>query len=90
MQLVFPIRRYYLQRTGISGEVCKIATKFGDYRYFSAERTICDCARMKNKLDSRIYQEITDTYERQKFQKDRVYAYAKELRALKNVENLWV
>lgn len=86
MEFVFPVRRYYLQNTNISGEICRRETDFGDYRYYSTERTLCDCLRLRNNLDDGIYMEIVEIYRKRKEQQERVREYAKALRALRNVE----
>lgn len=86
IEMNYPIRRYFLQNTNMEGEIKEITTDFGSYRYYSEERTFCDCIRMKDKLSEGIYIEILDAFKRRKSEKDIIYAYAKRLRALQNLK----
>lgn len=86
MELDFPIRRFYLQNAGLSGEIYRVDSEFGHYCYYSPERTFCDCFRMKDKLEKNVYLEIENKFRQFDCQRERIYAYAKVLRALRNVE----
>lgn len=87
MELDFPIRRFYFQNAGIPGEIRVKDTEFGSYRFYSPERTYCDCFRMQDKLSPELLAEITAQYHKQQL-KSRVMEYAKELRAIRNVERV--
>ena len=82
---VYPVKRFYLQNAGIKGEIVKVHTKFGDYQYYSPERTMCDCIRMKDKVDQEIYFDVLEKYDKNYKGKDVIYEYAKRLRALQNI-----
>jgi hypothetical protein len=87
IELIYPIKRYYFQNTHLDGEIKEIYTEFGSYRFYSEERTLCDCIRMKNKISEEIYIEILNRYKKQAEKKDVLYAYAKKLRALESLKN---
>lgn len=86
MEFEFPIHRFYFQNANLEGEIQTIKTEFGDFKVYSQERTICDCMRMKEQIDSETYFEIEQFYRSRQEQLKRVRDYAKVLRALKNVE----
>lgn len=86
IDLIYPVKRYYLQNANIEGEIKEITTDFGDYRFYSEERTFCDCIRMKEKISDDIYVEILDAYQKQTEERERIYTYAKKLRALQNLK----
>lgn len=86
IDLIYPVKRYYFQNANIPGEIKEITTDFGSYRFYSEERTFCDCIRMKTKINEDIYVEILDAYKRYTAEKDVIYAYAKKLRALQNLK----
>ena len=86
MELYFTIRRYYFQNEDIGGDICTKTTEFGYYRYYSEERAICDCLRLKNKLEEHIYIEVTEAYRLKDQSRARIYEYAKALRGLRNVQ----
>ncbi|MCI5649177.1 MAG: hypothetical protein MR332_07070 [Fusicatenibacter sp.] len=86
MEFDFPIQRFYLQNTDLPGEICEVQTEFGSYRYYSPERTFCDCVRMKKRLKYAVYQEIMEACRAGACETEKITAYAKILRALRNVE----
>lgn len=86
IDLIYPVKRYYFQKANIPGEIKEITTDFGSYRFYSEERTFCDCIRMKNKINNDIYVEILDAYRRHNAERDVIYSYAKKLRALQNLK----
>lgn len=88
MELYFPVRRFYLQNTNIENEINRVKTDFGDYQYYSEERTFCDCFRMKNKLDPDWYLEIENAYRQRQKQMNRVLVYAEKLRAVRDLKNI--
>lgn len=88
MEIYFPIRRFYLQNTNIDNEISWVKTDFGDYQYYSEERTFCDCFRMKKKLKPDCYLEIENVYRQRQIQKDRILVYAEALRAAQNIKNV--
>lgn len=85
MEFDFPIRRFYLQNTGLPGEICEIETEFGSYRCYSAERTLCDCLRMKEKFELSVYREIVESIRKGNCEKQRVADFAGALRTWRNV-----
>lgn len=86
INLIYPVKRYYFQNANLEGEIKEIVTNFGSYRFYSAERSLCDCVRMKNKISEEIYADIFEAYQRQTEKRDVIYAYAKKLRALQNLK----
>jgi len=88
MEMNFPIRRFYLQNAGLEDEIQTVTTKFGEYKIYSLERSLCDCFRMKDKLDSDVYFEIVNAYKKQEQLKERLLSYAKALRAVKCIKEI--
>lgn len=86
MELLFPIQRFYFQNASIPGEIRTKTTEFGSYRYYSEERSICDCLRMGNRLEPSVYMEVVDVYRQSGRSQKRIYEYAKALRGLRNVQ----
>ncbi len=86
MEFSFPVNRYYLQNTGYEGEIEEVITEYGNYRVYSLDRSVCDCIRMKNKLDKKDLGEIESAYKKSKGDVNRLLAYAKGLRALKCIK----
>jgi len=87
MEMAFPIRRYYFQNAGFPDEIRVKETEFGSYRYYAPERTYCDCFRMQEKLPPELFAEVVGRYRKQKLHA-RVMEYAKELRAIRNVQRI--
>lgn len=88
MNFEYPVMHFYLQNAYMDGEVQKIHTEFGDFQIYGVERTICDCLRMKGKLEENAYLEILEYYQQKIDRQERVKQYAKSLRALKNVTKI--
>lgn len=86
IELIYPVKRYYFQNTNLEGEIREKVTDFGSYRFYSEERSFCDCLRMKNKIAEDVYVEILDAYQQKTSEKKIIYAYAEKLRALKNIK----
>ncbi len=86
VNIYFPVHRYYFQNTGDSKEIDTIRTKYGDYRVYSKERTICDCIRMERDLKKGDLEEMVAALSPNEKQIKRILEYAKELRALKPVK----
>ena len=86
MEFAFPVIRYYFQNTGAEDEIETVNTEFGSYRVYSVDRTVCDCIRMKSRLDERKLEEIEKAYKERNPDIDRLFVFAKGLRALKCVK----
>lgn len=86
MEFAFPVIRYYFQNTGAEDEIETVNTEFGSYRVYSVDRTVCDCIRMKSRLDERELEEIEKAYKERNPDIDRLFVFAKGLRALKCVK----
>ena len=84
----FSIRRFYLQKTNLPGEICCVKTPFGEYRYYSPERTICDCLRLGDKIAPDVLIEVQDLLLSKQSQYQDVLHYAYALRAVKNVQQV--
>lgn len=87
MEFSYSVRRYYLQNLGNGDEVIQTNTDFGTYKIYSVERSICDCIRLKDKLEEQVYLEIMNNFYMTELRKARLLMYAKELRALKNIKD---
>lgn len=86
MEFAFPVRRYYLQNTGLQDEIEEFATEFGSFKVYSADRSACDCIRMKDRLGESILEEIRLNYRKKQCDAQRLLEYGKRLRALKCVK----
>ena len=86
MEVAFPVIRYYFQNTGAEDEIETVNTEFGSYRVYSVDRTVCDCIRMKSRLDEGELEEIEKAYKERNPDIDRLFVFAKGLRALKCVK----
>lgn len=86
MEFAFPVIRYYFQNTGAEDEIETVNTEFGSYRVYSVDRTVCDCIRMKSRLDEGELEEIEKAYKERNPDIDRLFVFAKGLRALKCVK----
>ena len=86
MEFAFPVLRYYFENTGAEDEIETVNTEFGSYRVYSVDRTVCDCIRMKSRLDERKLEEIEKAYKERNPDIDRLFVFAKGLRALKCVK----
>ena len=86
MEFAYPVIRYYFQNTGAEDEIEIVNTEFGAYRVYSVDRTVCDCIRLKSRLNDGILEEIEESYKKQDPDIERLYTYAKGLRALKCVK----
>ncbi len=86
VNIYFPTHRYYFQNTGDAKEIETIRTRYGNYRVYCKERTICDCIRMERDLPEGLVKEMVETFSPNEKQVKRILEYAKELRALKPVK----
>ena len=85
MEFAFDVQRYYFQNAGIKGEIKVEKTKFGTFKYYSKERTICDILRMKNKVSEETLEMAVNHYKTDDKLQESVKTYAKKLRAYRNV-----
>ena len=76
----------YLQNTGLQDEIEEFATEFGSFKVYSADRSACDCIRMKDRLGESILEEIRLNYRKKQCDAQRLLEYGKRLRALKCVK----
>lgn len=83
MEFEFPVKRYYLQNAGREGEIEEVTTKYGSYKVYSVDRTMCDCIRMRKRLEDGVFAEIETEYNNRSRNLERLKEYAKNLRALK-------
>lgn len=85
MEFSFDVQRYYFQNVGMKGEIKIEKTKFGSYKYYSPDRTVCDVMRMKNKVPGEVFEQMVEHYQADEKLRENVKAYAKKLRAYRNV-----
>ena len=86
LELSFDVNRYYFKNTGIRGEIIEKKTKFGNYLYYSPERTFCDCIRLQGRLEEDVREAILAQYDIHRKQQLRIYEYAEKLRCIKNIQ----
>lgn len=86
MEFSFPVKRYYLQNTGLSDEIEFIETEYGGFQFYSVHRTACDCIRMKDKMEEKTLEEIRRKYKESCSNSERLMIYGRKLRALKCIK----
>ena len=85
VSIYFPVHRYYFQNTGDPKEITSVKTKYGSYRFYEKDRTICDCIRMERDLRKGFVEEIIRNYNPSRKQIERIISYGKQLRAYRPV-----
>ena len=85
VSIYFPVHRYYFQNTGDPKEITSVKTKYGSYRFYEKDRTICDCIRMERDLKKGFVEEIIRNYNPSRKQIERIISYGKQLRAYRPV-----
>ena len=86
VSIYFPVHRYYFQNTGDPKEITSVKTKYGSYRFYEKDRTICDCIRMERDLREGFVEEIIRNYNPTRKQIERIISYGKQLRAYRPVK----
>lgn len=86
MAFEYPIKRYYLQNAGLEDEIETRETPFGSFQVYSADRTMCDCIRMRDKMSEDEFAQLRRNYELTQENRGRLLRFARALRAYKNVQ----
>jgi len=86
VSIYFPVHRYYFQNTGDPKEFTVVKTKFGSYRIYDKDRTICDCIRMERELPEGMTEKMIRAYAPSRKQIENIIVYGKQLRAYRPVK----
>lgn len=81
MHMNFSLKRHYLSEKNFDMEQRQIETKFGTYRIYDIERSVCECIRFRNDIQEDIFEYIVERYNAsQERQLGRLMQYARALR----------
>lgn len=83
MDIVHPIKRYYLTHIEVGRYIKVTKSEFGSYRYFSPDRALYDCLNAPAKVDSKNGRKIQTLSVRYK---ERINRYGSFLKKLKSQE----
>lgn len=87
IKMNFPVRRYYFSESNFEEAHQVVATDFGSYQTFDLDRSVCDCIRFRKSIDTYLFDLIIDAYrERKGEQEKRLWAYARKLHVLNEVQ----
>lgn len=86
MEFDFKIHRCFLKNTTIEGEVITIGEELGNFNAYDMGRTVCDCIRMNSFEGKGQERELIEEYYKHGGEEKQLYAYAKELRALRTIQ----
>lgn len=84
-KMVFPyeVTRHYLAERGYDEGKKKIETKFGDYQIYEIGRSVCDCIRFRESIESDIFDLVIENYRKEQYDKkmkERLLAYARVMK----------
>lgn len=89
IKMNFPVSRHYVSDNIFLENYSEVRTELGEYRIYDIDRSVCDCIRFREDIDTYIFELIIDTYrKREERQKARIMEYAKRLRMQKQVERI--
>ncbi len=83
MKFPFAVTRHYLSEQGYEKGKKKIETEFGDYYVYEIGRSICDCIRFRESMETDIFNLVIENYRKEQFDKrvkERLLAYARIMR----------
>lgn len=87
IKMNFPVRRYYFSESNFEEVHQIVTTDFGSYQTFDLDRSVCDCIRFRKSIDTYLFDLIIDAYrERKDEQEKRLWAYARKLHVLNEVQ----
>lgn len=87
MKVTFPMCRHYFGDALFGEDTKKVTSAFGTYTLYDMDRSVVDCIRFRNDIDSGIFDMVIDNYRKRKDKKrDRLLEYARKTRILKRVE----
>lgn len=83
MNFPFEVTRHYLAQNGYEDFMKTVETKFGNYRLYDVGRSVCDCIRFRDTIESDIFDLIIENYrklEKDDQMKERLLAYARMMK----------
>lgn len=83
----FPTKRHYFLDNIFEESYTTVITDFGEYNIYDKDKSVCDCIRFKEDIDTYIFELIIENYHKSEDkQKKRLLAYAQRLKIEKRVE----
>lgn len=84
-KMIFPfeVTRHYLSERGYEEGKKKVETPYGDYHVYEIGRSVCDCIRFQESIDSDIFALIIENYRKGQDDmrmKERLLAYARMMK----------
>lgn len=62
MKFPFEVTRHYLSNRGYEEGMKKVETKFGDYQIYEIGRSVCDCIRFRDSIETDIFDLVIENY----------------------------
>ena len=88
MQMNFPITRHYYSDLAFEQDLQEVETKYGTFRVYTLERSVCDAIRFREDIGKKEVEAIVRNYmKRENKQLERLLAYADAMRVGKIVRN---
>lgn len=88
MQMNFPVTRHYYSDLAFEQDVEVVETKYGSFRVYTLERSVCDSIRFREDIGMEEVRTIVKNYmKRENKQMERLLAYADAMRVGKIVRN---
>lgn len=85
----FPFVRHYFVDSYFDSDQKKVSTDFGDYNIYGIERSVCDCIRLRSRMDEDLFDLIIENYRKRDHQKpERILTCAKLLRVEKQARDM--
>ena len=84
MSMNFQIARHFYSDASFEQDYHKVQTKFGAYKVYDIDRSVCDCIRFRNDIDQDIFELVIESYRKSsQRQTDRLLEYAEKMRVNK-------
>ena len=82
MNMPFATRRHYFADSYFDDNIIAVETAYGNYRMYNLERSVCDCIRFREEIESDIYETIILNHKRMQEESmvKRMLAYAKAMK----------
>ena len=89
MEMNYPLSRHYCADVYFEQGAEQVQTDFGAYKVYEVDRSICDCIRFRETIETGIFAYIIDAYKEnaKEQQYDRLLSYAKKMRISKQVRD---
>ncbi|MDD3362761.1 MAG: type IV toxin-antitoxin system AbiEi family antitoxin domain-containing protein [Hespellia sp.] len=89
IQMNFEVKRYFFSDHLFEEGVSVIKTMQGNYRIYDAERSVCDCIRLKKNISEESFYVLIENYKKQTDTDiTRLWKYAELLRSDKQIEKI--